>query len=88
LISTLPEGPIPRLYPDNYNISTGHPADGHSMVAYIDSDWAADTTHRKSVTGITIMFAGGVIGFKCTIRTQLHIALLKQSSWQHVMWGN
>jgi len=30
----------------------------------VDADWATDTRHRKSVTGIILMYAGGVVGYK------------------------
>jgi hypothetical protein len=32
--------------------------------AYVDSDWGSDRTHRRSVTGLVIMMAGGVIAYK------------------------
>jgi hypothetical protein len=32
--------------------------------AYVDSDWGSDRSHRRSVTGIAIMMAGGVIAYK------------------------
>jgi hypothetical protein len=32
--------------------------------AYVDSDWGSDRTHRRSVTGLAIMMAGGVIAYK------------------------
>jgi hypothetical protein len=32
--------------------------------AYVDSDWGSDRTHRRSVTGLVIMLAGGVIAYK------------------------
>ena len=34
------------------------------MHAYVDSDWGSDRTHRRSVTGLVIMLAGGVIAYK------------------------
>ena len=30
----------------------------------VDSDWASDTTHRKSVSGIGCMYAGALIAYK------------------------
>jgi len=40
------------------------PTDCPNMVAYVDADWATDTKHRKSVSGMVLMYAGGVIGYK------------------------
>jgi hypothetical protein len=36
----------------------------HRIHAYVDSDWGSDRTHRRSVTGLVIMLAGGVIAYK------------------------
>jgi hypothetical protein len=36
----------------------------HRLHAYVDSDWGSDRTHRRSVTGLVIMMAGGVIAYK------------------------
>lgn len=35
------------------------------LFGYVDSDWATDVTHRKSVSGIAILYAGGAVGYKC-----------------------
>jgi hypothetical protein len=43
------------------------------MHAYIDSNWGSDCTHRRSVTGLVIMLAGGVIAYK--LKYQPTIAL-------------
>jgi hypothetical protein len=36
----------------------------HRLHTYVDSDWGSDRTHRRSVTGLVIMMAGGVIAYK------------------------
>jgi hypothetical protein len=36
----------------------------HRMHAFVDSDWGSDRTHRRSVTGLVVMLAGGVIAYK------------------------
>jgi hypothetical protein len=36
----------------------------HRIHAYVDSDWGSDRTHRRSVTGLVVMLAGGVIAYK------------------------
>jgi hypothetical protein len=45
----------------------------HRIHAFGDSDWGSDRTHRRSVTGLAIMLAGGVIAYKS--KYQLTIAL-------------
>jgi len=37
---------------------------GTTMTAFVDSDWAGDTQHRKSITGLAVMFSGSVIAYK------------------------
>ena len=58
----LPAKHVEPIYPDNYTLQVVPPQD--ALHAYVDSDWAGDTSHRKSVTGLAIMFAGAVIGYK------------------------
>jgi hypothetical protein len=60
----LPDKPLPTLHPDNYVIKQFAPGNGSNMFAYSDSDWGADINHRSSITGILIMYAGAVIGYK------------------------
>ena len=37
---------------------------GDATFDLVDSDWASDTTHRKSVSGIGCMYAGALIAYK------------------------
>ena len=60
----LPVGPMPELHPDNY-LMDDHAHKDDNLYGYVDSDWGSDSNHRKSITGIAIMYAGGVIGYKC-----------------------
>jgi hypothetical protein len=61
----LPEAPNPIIHSDNHTIEV-NPTDHTSFLfGYVDADWASDTKHRKSVTGIALMYAGGVIGYRC-----------------------
>ena len=59
----LPERPLPILHHDNYIMKTD-PTTQQGLTGYVDADWATDTRHRKSVTGIILMYAGGVVGYK------------------------
>jgi hypothetical protein len=36
----------------------------HRIHAFVDSDWGSDRTHRRSVTGLVVMLAGGAIAYK------------------------
>jgi hypothetical protein len=63
-VMELPEGPMPHIHADNYNVPSPD-MDNITLYGYVDSDWGSDATHRKSVTGIALMYAGGVVGYRC-----------------------
>jgi hypothetical protein len=63
-VMELPEGPMPHVKADNYDMPIPN-FNACTMYGYVDSDWGSDTTHRKSITGVLIMFAGGAIGYRC-----------------------
>jgi hypothetical protein len=60
----LPTMSMPPLHPDNY-LMPENTHDGSTLYGYVDSDWGSDTNHRKSITGIVLMYANGVVGYKC-----------------------
>jgi deoxyuridine 5'-triphosphate nucleotidohydrolase len=64
----LPELPLPECKSDsNYDeseIEERQQQQHDIMYAAVDSDYAGDTKHRKSVTGIVIRIAGGTILYK------------------------
>jgi hypothetical protein len=64
----LPEHPLPKLKIDsNYDensIQERKQNDIRTIAAAVDSDWAGDKRHRRSVTGIIIKLAGGPIVYK------------------------
>jgi hypothetical protein len=53
----LPNMPMPELHPDNY-LMPDNPHTGDTLYGYVDSDWGSDSNHRKSITGIVLMYAG------------------------------
>jgi hypothetical protein len=60
----LHELPLPTCHNDNYTL-TVHPADHHHFLyGYVDADWASDTRSRISTTGIALLYAGGVVGYR------------------------
>ena len=67
------EGELPKMYSDNVikaELMNEEltPTNLQEMYGFVDSDWAGDTDHRKSITGIAIMFAGSVIAYKSKIQ--------------------
>ena len=61
----LPALPFPINTPTTYKpdeaTQPDHPTRMHAAV---DADWAGDTNHRRSITGITLRLAGGTIFYK------------------------
>ena len=71
----LPEGPVPITYKDNYNIDpTIISTTPTTLQGMVDSDWAGDTTHRKSVSGIILTIAGGCILYKTKYQDTLALS--------------
>ncbi|GFH45233.1 hypothetical protein CTEN210_01707 [Chaetoceros tenuissimus] len=61
----LPHMPIPTIKSELRQENTDTPDDEPSQAkAYVDSDWAADTNHRKSISGFVISLAGGTVYYK------------------------
>ena len=60
----LPDLPIPIPTTSNYDTSNRPNDLPTTMHGAVDSDWAGDTTHRKSVSGLVIRLAGGTILYK------------------------
>ena len=70
----LPLGPLPETKEDkNYTPQTREQYDRLNTRASVDSDYANDTTHRRSVSGIAIKLAGGTIFYKTAF--QVTVAL-------------
>mmetsp|Transcript_23363 Transcript_23363/g.33516 ORF Transcript_23363/g.33516 Transcript_23363/m.33516 type:complete len:1554 (+) Transcript_23363:3270-7931(+) len=66
-VDSLPEGPLPQLHSDNHQLQLS-PDDKAALRGYVDSDWGGDTVKRKSMTGLLIMYAGGVIAYKAKLQ--------------------
>jgi hypothetical protein len=60
----MPSAPHPTTYHDTHQL-TIDPTDPPSrLYGYVDANWGSDSNHRKSVSGIILMYAGGAIGYK------------------------
>jgi hypothetical protein len=66
-----------------------HPADQHlhhdvsdaseryspfSVFGYVDSDWANDIRHRRSISGIVFKLAGAAISWKCRVQPTISLS--------------
>ena len=58
----LPDLPLPTVQQQTHIVDPDTQCDdAHIIHGPVDSDWAGDSNHRKSVTGIIIKYAGGTI---------------------------
>ena len=61
----LPYESPPKYQTSNYEPSNTTATDSPTKLhGSVDSDWANDTSHRKSVTGIVLRLAGGTVYYK------------------------
>ena len=60
----LPEGPLPTTKYDTHQATYEETKNENTLEAAVDSDWAADSKHRKSVSGIVLQIAGGAVLYK------------------------
>ena len=72
---SLPVGPMPQQHHDNHSTTDRNEADSHQHLhATVDSDWAGDTQHRKSVSGIILKIAGGAVLYKTKYQDTLALS--------------
>ena len=62
--SMFPPGQIPTPHKQTHQLPHAKDDSDITLTAMVDSDWAGDTSHRKSVTGIVLKLAGGSILYK------------------------
>jgi dUTP pyrophosphatase len=61
----LPTLEFPKVHKSNYVTSNTTEIDSAThMHSAVDSDWAGDTSHRRSVTGLILRLSGGTILYK------------------------
>ena len=60
----LPHKPSPHISKDPYERKTQIMTKPYQTIGITDSDWAADTQHRHSVSGFGCLFAGGPVVYK------------------------
>ena len=71
----LPTLPLPQVHKDNYiNGSEKTETCPATLTSAVDSDWAGDTSHRRSVSGIILKLAGGCILYKTKYQPTLALS--------------
>jgi hypothetical protein len=74
--------PLPWLNPlpclaslaDHVNDHLSHLALYYILHGYSKSDWAMDIRHRRSITGLLMLLAGGSIAWKCRVQTTISLS--------------
>ena len=59
----LPNSPCPSILHDNHDVQIPHSTTTHT-VGFVDSDWAGDTSHRRSISGLCLCFAGAPVVYR------------------------
>jgi len=49
-------------------------SENSKLIGFVDSDWAGDTSHRRSMTGMAILFGGTVIAYKSRIQKTIALS--------------
>jgi hypothetical protein len=67
-LSSLPDVAFPTLLavPDDPCHTPSIPVD-HTY-GYVDSDWAADSNHRRSITGMLFLYAGAAVAWRSRVQ--------------------
>ena len=61
----LPIGPTPRIHRDDHPTADENIEDeGDQLRGDVDSDWAGDNKHRRSITGYALTIAGAAVYYK------------------------
>ena len=68
---------------DDLKITTQQQHNITQLIGTVDLDHAGDTTHCKSVTGIAVKLAGGVVLYTQHINRSLHIPVQRRNLLPH-----
>jgi hypothetical protein len=69
----LPDAPLPTPYSSAHNALNPLPTIPHFPLAFSDSDWGSDFSHRRSISGMIIIMSGAAVIYKT--RYQRAVAL-------------
>jgi len=72
LDSRLPTVALPSRYSNETDVNLTHDVShipSRALSGYVDSDWASDIRHRRSVSGIGFKLAGGVVAYKTRVQS-------------------
>ena len=60
----LPEAVLPRIPNDNHDVKVPSGDPVYESHGFVDADWAGDTKHRKSMTGLGLFLAGAPVVYR------------------------
>ena len=63
LHTDLPDIPSPLLHKDTYDVQIPH-SGPKQAIGYVDSDWAGDSNHRRSISSMCLCFAGAPVVYR------------------------
>jgi len=66
----LPNAPCPSILHNNHGV-TLPPTSTTQPIGYVDSDWAGDTSHRHSISGMCLWFVGAPVVYRARFQPTL-----------------
>ena len=69
-------GELPQPVKQTHRVPHAEDDTLDELVAMVDSDWAGDTQHRKSVTGMVLKIAGGCVLYKTKYQDRVWSAVI------------
>ena len=71
--SNLPPAHLPTLPKDNHQVCIP-PSSVNQPEGYVDADWAGDTKHRRSISGISLFFAGAPVVYRSRFQPTISLS--------------
>ena len=70
LHTKLPDSPCPTIIHDNHEVQIPK-STTDTVTGYVDSDWAGDSKHRRSISGMCLYFAGAPVVYRSRFQTTI-----------------
>lgn len=69
----LPQVTAPTIPPDTHSVELPD-SDPRLAHGYVDSDWAGDTKHRRSISGLCLCFAGAPVVYRSRFQPTISLS--------------
>ena len=70
MVSSLPNVECPVVLHDNHTVDIPD-SEPLRPIGFVDSDWAGDTKHRRSISGMCLCFAGAPVVYRSRFQTTI-----------------